>query len=445
MTTSRLPATPMENLSLVGLTGIIVKTVCRCAKIFGFWKSPLKGAEADIQNMKLVDKIYWVHKAVNPIVRLETDFPLKKVSSDGPSAQLPDGFEKGHGVTLGAVGDLIKVDGLENALDFLYEKVADLIFENDIVYGNLESQLTNQEIGEMIFKEDEGPTLCCSVDQYDTLKSYHGRNFTVLHTACNHTMDMGMEGLQTTLEHLQRDQIVDIGTNLTAADQQKGDILEVNGLRIGFASATFGLNGKKVPAGEEYRVNVARIHNSQGETDLTLLMQQISHCRKEGCDFIIASLHWGFEYEFFPRTDQVETAHRLVEAGADAIIAHHPHVIQPVEVYRTQRDPDRLAVIVYSLGNLTSPFSAAPIALSQVLNLSLNRGMFNGKPKTYIESCKLTPLVQTERENQGKPAIQLMKVSDIRNTNDALFSQPYRDELNYLVNLVGGEFRTAKQ
>jgi poly-gamma-glutamate capsule biosynthesis protein CapA/YwtB (metallophosphatase superfamily) len=441
MRTSRLPVKPMEDIVLKGLTGFIIKFVCRSAEIFGFWKLPSKKAAADILDMSLLDKIYWVYKSLNPIVQPEKDNPLKKGASDSYSFQLPDGFEKGEDVTIGAVGDMMKVGGLEHSKDFLYEKVADLIFENDIVYGNFESQLTEQEIVEMVFKEDESPELCCTQEQYEALKSHRGKNYTVFHTACNHTMDKGMEGLQTTLKHLQADQIMDIGTNLKPEDQDKGKIVDVNGIRIGFVSATFGLNGRTVPAGEEYRVNVAKLHNPNGPADVSLLQHQIADCQQQNCDFIIASLHWGFEYEFFPRTDQVQTTHLLVEAGVDAIISHHPHVIQPVEVYQTKRDPDRLAVIAYSLGNLTSPYSAPPLALSQILNLSLNKGTFKDKSRTYIDSYLATPVVQTESENQGKPAIQPVKVSDVNEMDDCPLEQSYLEELNTYVDLVQGEFR----
>jgi len=437
----RLPAKPMEDIALVGLTGFIVKTVCRSAEIFGFWKLPMKKAAADILDMSLLDKIYWVYKSLNPIIRPEKDNPLKRVSSDSFSVQLPEGFDKGDSVSIGAVGDMMKVKGLEHSKDFLYEKVADLVFENDIVYGNLESQLTEQEVVEMVFKEDESPELCCTREQYEAMKSHRGKNFTVFHTACNHTMDKGMEGLQTTLKQLQVDQILDIGTNLKPGDQEKGKILEVNGIRIGFVSATFGLNGKTIPAGEEYRVNVAKFHNPDGPADISLLQNQIADCQQKDCDFIIASLHWGFEYEFFPRTDQVKTAHLLVEAGVDAIISHHAHVIQPVEVYRTQRDPDRLAVIAYSLGNLTSPYSTPPIALSQILNLSLNKGTFRDQSRTYIDSVLATPVVQVEQDNEGRAAIQPMMVSDVNKMDDCPLEKSYMEKLNDYVSLVQGEFR----
>jgi poly-gamma-glutamate synthesis protein (capsule biosynthesis protein) len=66
----------------------------------------------------------------------------------------------------------------------------------------------------------------------------------------------------------------------------------------------------------------------------------------------VVSIHWGIEYAPAPRPEDVETAHKMLEAGASVIVGHHPHVLQPVETYRTADGRD--AVIFYSLGNFLS-------------------------------------------------------------------------------------------
>jgi poly-gamma-glutamate synthesis protein (capsule biosynthesis protein) len=70
------------------------------------------------------------------------------------------------------------------------------------------------------------------------------------------------------------------------------------------------------------------------------------------CDLLVVSIHWGVEYAPAPRPEDVETAHKMLEAGAAVIVGHHPHVLQPVETYRTADGRD--AVIFYSLGNFLS-------------------------------------------------------------------------------------------
>ncbi len=413
---SRLPETPLDALSISGALKFIVTTIHRCADVFGFWKYPSKKAAADFEDWSLLDKIRWGYKSKNPVLRGEKGRQLEAFfKNDQKEFSLPKGFEKKYSVTFSAVGDLIKVKGLENSRDKLYQKVASLIFDKDISYANLESQLTNQDIGSYTFNEKETPPVCLTKEQYDVIKGPQGKQFTLMHTACNHTFDVGLEGVDTTLAQLEKDQIVDLGTNRHPSEQQQGRIIEKNNIKIGFVSATFGLNGKLVPEGKEHTVNVVKFHPYQkkqadSKPDLTLLKDQIAYCREQGCDIIIASLHWGYEYEFFPRQHQVEMAHALVEAGVDVIVAHHAHVLQPVEYYRPQRDPDRTAVIAYSLGNLTTSFSAPHLVLSGILNLTFVKGKVDGQDKTVVREAQLTPVVQRDFMAGDLPVIQLEKL-----------------------------------
>lgn len=62
-------------------------------------------------------------------------------------------------------------------------------------------------------------------------------------------------------------------------------------------------------------------------------------------DIVFVSLHWGTEYKTTPNQSQVDLAHFLIDSGADVIVGHHPHVVQPIERYND-------GYILYSLGNL---------------------------------------------------------------------------------------------
>lgn len=61
-------------------------------------------------------------------------------------------------------------------------------------------------------------------------------------------------------------------------------------------------------------------------------------------DLVIVLAHWGWEYEKVPRKDAQKTARALIDAGADLVIGHHPHVLQPIA--RHER-----GLVAYSLGN----------------------------------------------------------------------------------------------
>ena len=63
-------------------------------------------------------------------------------------------------------------------------------------------------------------------------------------------------------------------------------------------------------------------------------------------------MHWGIEYATAPRPEDVDLAHKMLEAGATVIVGGHPHVLQPIETYETQDGRD--TVIFYSMGNFLS-------------------------------------------------------------------------------------------
>jgi poly-gamma-glutamate synthesis protein (capsule biosynthesis protein) len=70
------------------------------------------------------------------------------------------------------------------------------------------------------------------------------------------------------------------------------------------------------------------------------------------CDLLVVSIHWGIEYAPAPRPEDIDVAHKMLDAGASIVVGHHPHVLQPVETYRTA--DGRNTVIFYSLGNFLS-------------------------------------------------------------------------------------------
>lgn len=61
-------------------------------------------------------------------------------------------------------------------------------------------------------------------------------------------------------------------------------------------------------------------------------------------DVTIIQIHWGNEYQFEPTKTQQDLGHALVDSGATVVIGHHPHVVEPVEIYHNR-------AIFYSLGN----------------------------------------------------------------------------------------------
>ncbi|MEO5337160.1 MAG: CapA family protein [Magnetospirillum sp. WYHS-4] len=435
-----LPATPIGALD-ISSTSLKLKMhlAVTAAKLFGFWKRPDPRAATTFEEMGLRDIFYWVYKCTHPVTRPEAGVDMAKLlMRDAGSVRLPDGFEKQATLTLGAGGDLLQAKGLAHSKDVLFESVADLLFGQTVSYANFESPITTQELKEEVISDREAPYECCSRDQFDILKGHKGKTFTVMHTANNHMFDYKVEGLETTQKVFAEEGILPVGTNATPDRYGRGRVLEIGGMKLGFAAATFGLNGHAMPDEEKFRIHHAKLSSKFADPDLDLVGRQIEDCKAQGCDFIFASLHWGWEFEFFPRRQQVEAARRLVEMGADAVLAHHPHVIQPVEYYRTRRDPDRVAVIAYSLGSLTWGYSAPHLVLSAILNLSLAKGRHQGREATYIESARVTPIFRSAADEGGRLVTRLERLADHVDGRGTRHPPAYIAEIKRLSDLVLG-------
>ena len=190
------------------------------------------------------------------------------------------------------------------------------------------------------------------VDLIDALKA---NGIKIVSFANNHVMDQGWAGFAETREHLRERGMVFAGSGDTAQQGWQPVVVEANGIKVGWLGMTRWLNGGRNPDKDELpHVN---FFPYPGESDGAPGMDEagvLAAIKKarEQCDFLVVSIHWGVEYAPAPRPDDVEMAHKMLDAGAAVIVGHHPHVLQPVETYRTA--DGRNAVIFYSLGNFLS-------------------------------------------------------------------------------------------
>ena len=83
---------------------------------------------------------------------------------------------------------------------------------------------------------------------------------------------------------------------------------------------------------------------------------------------MVVSFHWGVENTNVPKTYQVAAAHRAIDAGADLVLGHHPHVLQGVERYKN-------GVIFYSLGNFTFGTASKTARRSVIARVFLENGV----------------------------------------------------------------------
>jgi poly-gamma-glutamate synthesis protein (capsule biosynthesis protein) len=435
---SNLPYSARENLSKKAK--LVFNPVFKLAEIFGFWRYPSCIPKFRLKVWILneyLNYMYWCYKSAKPIIKSEKGSKLEvyfaKQHLQINRSLLPKGFQAQKFVKISTVGDLMPAKGIENSKDKFYAEVEELIFNADISIANLEFAFTSDKLVPKWhrFKIRATPK------HYDAIKGHKSRQYTVFNTANNHITDWGMDGFNTTLDQLEADGVYYVGTNRSPEDQKKGLIITSNGVKFGFVSATY--QKRPFPDDKGYQVNFIPFHRFQGKVDVSLLKEQISYCRYQGCDFIIVSLHWGREFEFFPRRFQVDIAHQLIENDADAIISHHNHNIQPFEIYQTQRDPHRKAIVFYGLGNLSSFWSAPHLALSLITNLDVVKGHVNGSPKTFIARVNVTPVLQIEYEYKKTPYLQIEKLSDLLKSARGESRSKYVDKAGQYADLILGK------
>ena len=189
----------------------------------------------------------------------------------------------------------------------------------------------------------------------DLLQGLKASGIKIVSFANNHVMDQGWAGFAETREHLRDEGLLFVGSGDTAALAWQPVVVEANGIKVGWLGMTRWLNGNRNPDKDgEPHVNFFPYPGESGGApglDEAGVLEAVKQARLK-CDLLVVSIHWGIEYASAPRPEDVETAHKMLEAGASVIVGHHPHVLQPVETWRTA--DGRNAVIFYSLGNFLS-------------------------------------------------------------------------------------------
>lgn len=150
--------------------------------------------------------------------------------------------------------------------------------------------------------------------------------FTMFGLANNHTLNFGQKGFEQTKSYFEANGLDYFG------DPKNRDftpiIKTIRGTKIAFLGA-----------------------NELESLDMNAMTKSVSDLRGQ-VDFIIVYMHWGFEYKTIFAGRQQTDGRKLIDAGADIVIGSHPHVMQPLELYKDK-------IIFYSLGNFLfdQPFS----------------------------------------------------------------------------------------
>jgi poly-gamma-glutamate synthesis protein (capsule biosynthesis protein) len=237
-------------------------------------------------------------------------------------------------VSLIAVGDISFSRGVERIvkkqkdINYPFLKIRDYLKGADLVFGNLETPITQgPEIPDfkMIFRSNPG-----------TEQALKYAGFSVLSLANNHTLNFGKQGIKDTFNYLTKTGIKYVGAGNNKQEANQPVYVEKKGIKFAFLAYN---DSDVVPASYEATYNRAGTAFMRIERMIKAVEEA-----KQKADFVIISMHAGTEYTQKPNNSQVNFAHAAIEAGADLIIGHHPHVVQVMEKYKEK-------YIFYSLGN----------------------------------------------------------------------------------------------
>lgn len=255
-----------------------------------------------------------------------------------------------------------------------FEKVEEVFKDKDILFGNLETVLSNR--GKMA---EKAVVLHTSPDK---VKWLNDAGFDILSVANNHIMDLGIEGFNETLDVLNKNNLNFIGCSNHNFNQSYV-VIKVNTTKIGFLGYYEG--GFNKP---QNGVLIKRMNADNIIKDIVSL--------KPECDVIVLSLHWGIENVFYPSPKQIDLAHKLIDNGATIILGHHPHVIRGIERYKK-------GLIAYSLGNFqfNPSLSYSPNNQSFILSMELTKSGLSDYDIIPVKiDYNLVPYVPAEEEQE---------------------------------------------
>lgn len=244
----------------------------------------------------------------------------------------PEESAKQVRIRLLAVGDinlgrLVGQHILKGDTLFPFAGVRDTLKAYDVVFGNLESPLSDRN-GETQSPENNliftGPPAGA--------EALVGGGVQVVSTANNHALDYGLAGLRETVENLRRAGLAFVGTSGEIGGATGPVILERGGIRLAFFACTDIMNRP----GEKWKLHVSA-------ADTGVLLPKIRTVRTS-VDLVVVSYHGGDEYADRPAKRVLDFAQAALRAGAALVLGHHPHV--PYGVMRI-----RGGLVAPSLGN----------------------------------------------------------------------------------------------
>lgn len=263
-------------------------------------------------------------------------------------------------VTISAIGDIMAHDDQLKAqfdkdtntysFDNNFKYVKPYISKSDLAIGNLETTLAGPKAKYSSFPKFNSPD-----ELADAIKD---SGVDIVSTINNHTYDRGSDGVYRTLDVLNSKDIEHVGTQKNDEDENFL-IKDVDGVKLGITAYSYGqvygsttaLNGLNIDYNDLNNLNI--FNSSYVDIAFNEIKDTLDVMNNKESDLQVVILHWGDEYTRQPNEFQKELAKKLCDYGVDIIIGSHPHMVQPIEMIKSDEN-DNETLVIYSLGNFLS-------------------------------------------------------------------------------------------
>lgn len=323
-------------------------------------------------------------------------------------------IEPTHQFRLMVVGDImmhapqIEAGLTEKGYDFapFFEEVKPILQKADLAMGNLETTLGGPEKGYSGYPRFSSPD--------ELIVALKEAGFDLLTTANNHALDTGADGLLRTIEQIEKAGLKRTGTFRSQKERDQPLVITHHHISLAVLAYTYGTNGIPIPEGKGYLVNLL---------DEELVKKDIEKARTMA-DFVAICVHFGDEYQTLPNESQKQWVDKMFQWGADLIFGSHPHVLQPYEQRRMEREGEtREGLVIYSLGNFISNQRDEPRDIGGILDVILAK---KGREKSINSVDFIPTYVHRYRDSKGLnflvlPMEELLTVRDY----------PFLDEEDY--------------
>lgn len=237
-------------------------------------------------------------------------------------------------IRLAFVGDIMLDRGVRSSVkknfggDYaeLFVNVKDQLKSYDILFGNLEGPVSD--------KGADGGSLYSFRMDPKVIPVLKDAGFNIFSLANNHSFNWGRTAFVDTLNRLTDAGISYVGGGHDGQDAYQEKIIGTKGIKVAYLAFNEFKDGA--------------VTSTSTQPGITLIREEeikngVSRARKEA-DLVVASFHFGEEYQTKPNNYQQKYAELAMDSGADLVVGSHPHVVQNVGRYKN-------AYIIYSLGN----------------------------------------------------------------------------------------------